>query len=120
MGKYVSIQQEWQSPKFHCPACGAEVFTENGEPADKPCEHVLFSWIDQVGDFYNTAEEVGELIEDDENWFSLSTEDFLSRCPETAVLFALEVSGMACGPVRLTVVHAIKFPEANWGQVDEV
>jgi hypothetical protein len=88
MAQYITIQNFWESPKFHCPVCGAEVFTENGEPTDKPCEHVLFSWIDQVG-------------------------DFLSRCPDTAVLFAMESSGMACGPVSLTVIHAIKFPEAN-------
>lgn len=119
MAQYITIQNFWESPKFHCPVCGAEVFTENGEPTDKPCEHVLFSWIDQVGDFYNAADEVNGLLEDDENWFSPSDEEFLSRCPDTAVLFALESSGMACGPVSLTVIHAIKFPEANWDQDDE-
>lgn len=120
MAQYIPIQNRWESPRFHCPACGAVVFTENGDPTEKPCEHVLFSWIDQVGDFYNVAEEVNSLVQDEENWCSPSDEEFLTRCPEMAVLFALESSGMACGPVGLTVIHAIKFPETSWNQDDEV
>lgn len=119
MSQYVTIQNYSGSPKFHCPACGAEVFTEDGEHTKKPCEHVLFSWIDQVGEFYNTADEIRDLVEDDESWFCPSDEEFLTRCPGTAVLFALESSGMACGPVSLTVIHAIKFPELDGDQLDE-
>lgn len=111
MGQYITIQNYWESPKFHCPACGAEVFTETGDPTEKPCEHILFSWIDQVGEFYNTTEEIKALVEDRENWLSPSDDEFLARCPETAVLFAMEYNGMACGPVSLTLIHAIKFPE---------
>lgn len=119
MGQYIKIQSCWESSKFHCPVCGAEVFTANGEPTDKPCEHVMFSWISEVGDFYNVAEQVNSILEDDENWVSPSEEGFLSRCPDTAVLFALEFSSMSCGPVSLTLVHAINFPESSWDQDDE-
>ena len=59
-----------------------------------------------------------DLLEDDEDGFSPWDEEFLSRCPETAVLFGLESRGMACGPVSMTVIHAIKFPEANSDQDD--
>jgi hypothetical protein len=113
MAQFVTIQNNWDSAKFHCPACGAEVFTGDGEATDKPCEHVLFSWIDAVGDFYNAAEALKELLEDEDSWSYPSDEEFLSRCPDTAVLFALEHSGMACGPVSLTAIHAIEFPVTN-------
>ena len=119
MAQYTTIRICWDTPEFHCPVCGAEVFSVSGEPTAKPCDHLLFSWIDQVGEFYNTADEVNALIEDEETWSSLSDGEFLARCPDTAVLFAFEFSGMACGPVSLTVIHAIKFPEASWEQDDE-
>jgi hypothetical protein len=116
--QYIEIQKRWVSHNFHCPVCGAEVFSEDGEPTGDPCQHVLFSWIDEVGEFYNAADEVKPILEDDENWLSPSDEEFLSRCPDTAVLFALESSGIACGPVSFTVIHAIKFPESICDEAD--
>ena len=107
------------SANFHCPACGAEVFTETGNPTDKPCEHLLFSWINEVGEFYNAAEEVCALVEDHGNWILRSQVEFLERCPDTAVLFALSDIGVTGGLSMLTVIHAIKFPEASWDQDDE-
>jgi hypothetical protein len=111
MSQYISIDQAWESPKFHCPACGAEVFSVDGEPTDKPCEHLLFSWIDQVGEFYNASDEIKKILKDDEDGLRPNEEEFILRCPDNTVLFALESCGMACGPVSLTVIHAIKFPE---------
>jgi len=51
------------------------------------------------------------IIEDDEQWSNPADKEFLERCPDNTVLFALDTVGLACGPWTLTVIHAIKFPE---------
>lgn len=109
MAQYIHIKQTWEDTIFHCPVCG-QVVCKEGEFTDKPCKHLLFSWVDQVGEFENLAPEIGPLVES-EDFFLLSDEEFLEKCPDTAVLFALESKSMACGPVYCTVVHAINFPE---------
>jgi hypothetical protein len=111
MPQYISIDQCWDSPRFNCPACGAEVFSVDGEPTDKPCEHLMFSWIDQVGEFYNASDEINEIIQSSEERLTPDDEEFISSCPDNAVLFALKSCGMACGPASLTVIHAINFPD---------
>lgn len=118
MAQYITIQDYWNSAKFHCPACGAVVFTEGGEPTNKPCEHLLFSWINEVGEFYNAAEGLNELLEDDESSSDPSDDEFLSRCPDTAVLFALESS--ESWPVSIRVVHAFKFPMSDCDEDEAV
>lgn len=109
MAQYIDIKQTWEDTVFHCPVCGAMV-CEHGEMTTKPCAHVLFSWVDQVGEFTNIVPELKPIVED-EDFFHPSDEEFLEKCPDNAVLFALESKSMACGPVYCTVVHAIKFPE---------
>lgn len=113
MAQYITIENNWQGAAFHCPACGELVFTERGEPTNKPCSHLLFSWISEIGEFHNAADEIGAFLESDEmSKMSLAPwdEGFLEKLAETAVVFGFELHGMACGPVCTTVVHAIKFP----------
>jgi hypothetical protein len=116
VAQYITIENNWQRAVFHCPACGKPVFTERGEPTNKPCSHLLFSWINEIGEFYNAAAEIGDFLKDNEKSDMRLTpwdEEFLVNLPETAVLFGFELHGMACGPVCTTVVHAIKFPSAE-------
>jgi hypothetical protein len=117
MEQYVEIESEWVTPVFHCPVCGQVVFTADGGPASQPCEHVLFSWISQVGEFYNSAADIQEILDDDEGWHSPASGESLDRCPDTAVLFAFNSCEMGCGQVSLAVMHAIRFPDdANEGE----
>jgi hypothetical protein len=112
MAQYITIENNWQGAAFYCPACGKPVFTERGEPTNKPCPHLLFSWINEIDEFYN-ADDIRDFLERNEKsemrlapW----DEEFLESLPEAAVLFGFELHGMACGPVCTTVVHAIRFP----------
>lgn len=115
MAQIIEIENYWQGTKFCCPACGKEVFTEDGGPALKPCEHVLFSWISEVGEIYNPSAQVQRLMDEsearDEMPPSPYDDELVDALPDNAVLFALTEHGMACGPVSLTVVHAINFPQ---------
>jgi hypothetical protein len=111
MSQYVEIESCWDSCTFHCPVCGRVVFTEEGNPTTQPCEHVLFSWINQVGEYYNPAPDMRALLEEEDPAPLPCDSDFLERCPDSAVLFGFHSQGMACGPVSLTIVHGIRFPE---------
>ena len=55
MAQLVEINGVWSGATLHCPICGQPVFI-NGEPAPECCSHVMFSWIDMVGDYYNASE----------------------------------------------------------------
>lgn len=114
MAQYVEIENVWYGTKYCCPVCGAIVFTSNGEPTADPCEHVLFSWIDAVSDFYNPAPEIERLAQQaeqaDECGPIPSDDIFLESLPDNEVLFAFTDHGIACGPVSTTVIHGIRFP----------
>lgn len=112
MSQYVEIESCWDSAAFYCPVCGHVVFTEEGEATEKPCEHVLFSWINLVGEYYNPAMAIQPILDDEDTMLSPWDDAFLEQCPESAVLFAFTSHGMACGPVSLTIVHGIRFPDA--------
>lgn len=123
MAQYLQLEQVWDSPRFHCPACGSLVFTERGEPTEKPCPHLLFSWISETGTLYNVSTEASQVIHDLDDsdgeeveeedagvFFFPNDEDFLNRLPEEAVVFGFEMCEYACGPSSFTIVHAICFP----------
>ena len=117
MTQIVNIDNYWQGLKFCCPACGCEVFTDNGEPATEPCEHLVFSWIGDADEFYNPSQRVQQVVEKAEEMDEMSPspfeDEFQQTLPDNTVMFALTEYGMACGPVSFTVVHAIEFPEGE-------
>jgi len=113
MAQYVEIDNFFVLAEFHCPVCGATIFSEDGLPTTDPCEHLLFSWISEIGEFYNAADGLKETLENDDLGAAPWSKEFQSRCPDNAVLFALKTSEMACGPVTTTVVHGIAFPMQN-------
>ena len=114
MAQLVEIDNIWSGPQFCCPVCGNEVYGTNGEGTSKPCEHLLFSWIDQVGEYENSSTETRKTLKQlsDEDGYEPSPYDdeFLNAMPESSVLFALTEHGFACGPVSLTIIHGICFP----------
>jgi len=118
MAQYVSFENNWEGLKFHCPACGSEVCSTDGNFTQTPCEHLFFCWIDECGEFENASEEFLNLkeanSEDEDDCEGLHgapwNEDFLNKLPDDVVMFGIEHHGMACGPVCTTVVYAIKFP----------
>lgn len=112
MDQYLEIESCWDVAAFHCPVCGRVVFTEEGDATKNPCEHVLFSWINQVSEYYNPAEVVQMLLDDEDAKLSPWDDEFLERCPESVVLFGFTSYGMACEPVSPTIVHGIRFPKA--------
>ena len=112
MPQSVMIHHDWESARFHCPVCGTLIFEDDGSPVDAPCEHLLFSWISELAEFYNPAEEVRDLA-DDEGFHSPTDEEVLSRLPDTAVLFEFRSYEMSLGPVSLSIVHAINFSSSN-------
>ena len=111
MAEHILITQSWYGSRFHCPACGAVVCSDK-DLTDKPCKHLLFSWINEVGEYHNLKPSlqphIDALIDSDE-CFLPEDQEFLEGCPETAVLFAFEAREMACGPITTQIVHAIDF-----------
>ncbi len=55
-GQRVSIEMNWEGSRFHCPACGAEVFNDEGETSN-PCSHLLFTWVSEVRDVTSSTNE---------------------------------------------------------------
>lgn len=115
MAQLIEIDNLWNGVAFYCPACGAEVYSDQGAPTDDPCEHVLFSWIDAVGEYDNAVPEFQQIVdrwaESDSLEPAPCDEEFVNSMPEHTVLFALIHRGMGCtGPGSTTVVHGIRFP----------
>lgn len=114
MAQLVEIDNFWNGVAFYCPACGAEIYAPEGQGTQSPCEHLLFSWIDAVGEYENPHSEVATLLEkltaEDDYEPSPFDDNLLEGLPDNSVLFSLTHHGMACGPVSTTVMHAVRFP----------
>jgi hypothetical protein len=108
------VELEWRGmpPALYCPACGAPVYEEAQDPT--PCPHVVFSYIDIVGDFDHLNERHTELAEQAsrlaEERDTLAVDEFIQAMDSTKVLcFSLTTNGMACGPTSSTVYAAFDF-----------
>jgi hypothetical protein len=112
MGQYVEIESCGESVVCYCPVCGRVVFTKEWEATNNPCEHALFSGSNQFGEYYNPAPDMHPLLDDEDAMLSPWDDKFLEGCPGSAVLLGFTSHGMACGPVSLTIIHGIRFPEA--------
>lgn len=86
---------------LHCPACGA-VAMDEAHFAETPCKHLIFAFLDEVGDFSYIAPELEKLLEklsDDEDQVDGLCKRIKSK---TAICLGVTTSGMACGPVSST------------------
>ena len=103
---------------FYCPVCGRHLIGE--DCIDDPCEHVLFIFVDSIGEFthYDDSlrEPVEKWIQDDDEFADKIEEDgkgiidhLQQLVPETAVTISITTSGMACGPTWNTDFICINF-----------
>jgi hypothetical protein len=92
-----------------CPVCGHLIM---GEDEGDKCKHVMFTYIDVVGEFLDVAPKYKEIlrkIEEDED-VSDPFGEAVEKIKEPGVLFlSLTTSGVACGPVSSTACVAINF-----------
>jgi len=94
---------------IYCPVCGERI----GVETEAYCDHVLFVYLDMIGEFIWSANPPqSQRIEDDEE---LETPDekikaLLKEINSDSVLcVSFTTSGMACGPMSSTVYMAFDF-----------
>lgn len=98
-----------------CPVCGAAIILPEEEIG--MCPHLLFAWIDVVGDFLDphTRPEIRALAcpDDEDEYFTPLDEEFLAKCPRHTVVFNLTESGFGCSgaPTSTTVSAGFQFPD---------
>lgn len=112
--RLISLDLEDGGAPFHCPVCGTQLL--NPEEGLRSCAHLLFAWIDVVGEFDQelTRPEIHELAEgldEDGLWASPCEDEFLEKLPRNSVAFAFTEHGIACGPISNTVVIGVQFPQ---------
>jgi hypothetical protein len=114
--KFVEINGYSGAP-FSCPICGREIFTPEGEAVSAPCDHLVFSWLDLIGEFLNPSPEVARLAAEWENDPEPETfpwdKEFHDLFADSVVMFGCATRGVACGPVGAMLVHAVKFPTGD-------
>lgn len=132
------VNLEWSGdfPTFYCPVCGHPFWTEEDEP-EVPCEHLLFSFIDEEPEISFHKKELAETFtawarndaaERGYAWHD-STDDVESYLMEeldmafeervnlvaslvdssSAVCFTLTTCDFSCGPSSFTAVIAVDF-----------
>ena len=128
-GQFVQIESCWDGVRFHCPACGAEVFDDQGV-THKACSHLLFTWFSETGDMDHVSSELAEPLRRDEAYHQrreeLEAQDenyeepprpddpqYAQALEDNDVVFCLSYGGMACGPCGGYAVIAIRFPDAE-------
>lgn len=112
--RLISIDFEEGGAPFHCPVCGTQLVVPDEEL--RSCPHLLFAWIDVVGDFEEelTRPEIrtlAESLDEDEVGVSPYEDAFLNKLPRNSLAFALTEHGIACGPVSTTLVVGVQFPQ---------
>ena len=98
---------------FYCPACGAEVMGEEGFAS---CPHLLFTYLDLVGEFEAVAPDLADLVQavrSEEDRDEDPVDALLGHLDSKSILaFSLTTSGMACGPVSATLSLAFDLSRA--------
>ena len=113
---YVEIDIGSEDAQLFCPGCGAKLISEDGAFGSRRCSHFLFGFVDQGGEWESVPDAFAPILqeilsESDEGDMTVPwDEDFLARCPDGTIVFALSASGIACGPVSLTVCVGVILP----------
>ena len=101
---------------LHCPVCGKQVIGVDAD--DNYCDHVLFIFVDAIGEFVHVADKMKKhtaVWENDDEWDKIEEQNMgimdylLDKLPDTAMLIEIETSGMACAPVTNTDYIAFDF-----------
>ena len=113
----INLEYSGMPEDIYCPVCGTPIYAEGKSPS---CEHVVFTYITEIGDFDHVAAHmearvaaIRERAEEDENLDPVST--LLGQMESTSILcFSVTTSGVACGPTASTVYVAVDFcPPSN-------
>lgn len=93
---------------LHCPACG-KAMMDDEQTAENPCEHLAFVYLGEIPDFSYVSPKLTKLAES-----ALDSDDPVKEASKkldekTSVVFQVETSGVACGPVSSTAVLAFVF-----------
>ena len=78
------------------------------------CKHVVFSYIDEIGDFAHVAPGIEGIVAEAMERARAENEDpvefVLSRLESTSILcWSMTVEGMTCGPYSITCNVAVDF-----------
>src|SRR6056297_1425597 len=91
-------------PEIHCPVCGSEITGT----LDIPCEHLLFSYVYEVGEFSQVPErinnEYGDKIDElEHSEMEDPPEKLVNTIDKDSVLcLTVTTTGISCGPVSST------------------
>jgi hypothetical protein len=104
---------------FHCFVCGTQVQDSQGNINPNPCKHVLFHWINEVGEYEAVNPVIQSLVDEaeDEEGDGLSPFDpeFQEACPNNSVLFFVEDNPQ----IQTTVVIGLWFALEDEDNGDE-
>ena len=101
---------------FDCPVCDKTLISEE-EGTHELCEHVLFVYLDSIGEFESSTDEIDTLVEkirkeksdpDGGYYDGEIMEDLLEALPDNITIHQLTGYGMACGPTSFTISVGIK------------
>jgi hypothetical protein len=116
-GQLVEIHATWDEPDFHCPACGEAIFLKEGS-TDKPCPHLLFTYISEVGQYETVADAVKEtltsLVESEDDLPAPWDDRLLDILDDKDVVYSLH----STPPSGMTIAAGIRFASPTGGHVE--
>ena len=112
MAKVITVELLQPTRRFDCPCCGKLAIRDNGKPVANPCQHFLFAFDGDRGDFTDHADSIDALI-DDASGIAVdpSHEDLVASLPADAMVYLIETRDHADGPVVRT--DAVAFTEGT-------
>ena len=114
----IDLEYSGMPADVYCPVCGKPIYAEDKFPS---CEHVVFTFIPEIGEFDYAAPRmeaqiaaIMEKAEDDEDIDPVTI--LLGQLESTSILcFSITTNGVACGPTSSKVYVAVDFcpPETD-------
>jgi hypothetical protein len=95
--------------EFFCPACGAQILGQEEDP--KPCCHVIYTYLDLIGDSMYVHEGLEGQLQGEEDFLEEVRRVLLPS--ETALHVSLATGGMACGPVWSSITVGLDLQGAS-------
>ena len=116
--KIIDLEFQGDPPNIYCPVCGTVIHAEGKEPS---CEHVVFSYLCDIGEFIYLAPRIEDMAskliekaEDDDLDYEAQIEAILEKLSSKSILcFSITTTGMACGPTSSAVYVAADFRPAT-------
>jgi len=111
-GQSIDIQASWERTRFHCPACGVEIFDDSGV-THEACPHLLFTWDSESGEMGYFSPVLPEVLrrvnseegDDAEEGLNPSEAAYANLLGKEDVVFCLNAPAPGC----LTVAIGIRF-----------